>query len=190
MVVPWVQPDELKRGRGHEKLIMATSIINMSRAVYRGLSIFPLPRPGVRLRMMSCSALERHNTIVESTEEYKYVERLIPPSQIPEPPQHDGPVASGWTPPSEVPPDLPYMVRRSRMHNVPVYTDITHGNRMMTLLRKIEGDIWALEKDVKEHLHKLTGKVPPTQVNEVTMTIRVKGDFDKELKQWLIGKGF
>jgi len=43
---------------------------------------------------------------------------------------------------------------------------------------------------VKEHLSKLTGKVPPTQVNEVTMILRVKGDFDKELKQWLIEKGF
>ena len=50
--------------------------------------------------------------------------------------------------------------------------------------------VQALEKDVKEHLCKLTGRVPPTQVNEVTMSIRVKGDFNKELKQWLIEKGF
>ncbi|XP_064182232.1 mitochondrial ribosomal protein L49 [Anguilla rostrata] len=169
---------------------MAISIINMSRVVCRGLRSFPLPRPGVRLRMMSTTAGERNNTIVESTDEYNYVERLIPPTRVPTPPKHGGPAPSGWSPPSEVPPDLPYMIRRSRMHNVPVYKDITHGNRMMTLLRKVEGDIWALEKDVKEHLHKLTGKVPPTQVNEVTMSIRVKGDFDKDLKQWLIEKGF
>ncbi|GCC42631.1 hypothetical protein chiPu_0026876, partial [Chiloscyllium punctatum] len=43
------------------------------------------------------------------------------------------------------PPDLPYLIRRSRMHNLPVYTDITHGNRKMTVIRKIEGDIWVCE---------------------------------------------
>lgn len=76
------------------------------------------------------------------------------------------------------------------MHNVPVYTDLTHGSRKTTLLRKVEGDIWALEKDVIEHLKEVTGQVLPTQVNEVTMTIRVKGHFDKELKEWLVKKGF
>ena len=28
------------------------------------------------------------------------------------------------------------------MHNIPVYKDITHGNREMTVIRKVEGDIW------------------------------------------------
>ncbi|XP_049608407.1 large ribosomal subunit protein mL49 [Syngnathus scovelli] len=126
----------------------------------------------------------------ESTEEYEFVERLIPPSRVPTPPKHSGPTPSGWTPPAESPPSLPYMIRRSRMHNIPVYTDVTHGNRLMTLVRKVEGDIWALEKDVKEYLKDVTGKELPTQVNEVTMTLRVKGHFDKELKEWLISKGF
>lgn len=31
------------------------------------------------------------------------------------------------------------------MHNIPVYTDITHGNRQMTVIRKVEGDIWVSE---------------------------------------------
>lgn len=48
----------------------------------------------------------------------------------------------------------------------------------------------ALEKDVKEYLKEITGKVLPMQVNEVTMTIRVKGHFDEELKEWLVKKGF
>ncbi|XP_051914281.1 mitochondrial ribosomal protein L49 [Hippocampus zosterae] len=126
----------------------------------------------------------------ESTEEYEFVERLIPPSRVPSPPKHSGPTPSGWTPPAESPPSLPYMIRRSRMHNIPVYTDVTHGNRFMTLVRKVEGDIWALEKDVKQYLKDVTGKEMPTQVNEVTMTLRVKGQFDKELKEWLTSKGF
>ncbi|XP_028839584.1 large ribosomal subunit protein mL49 [Denticeps clupeoides] len=140
---------------------------------------------GVRLQ----TATEKHQ-VVESTEEYKFVERLIPPTRVPKPPKHDGPSPSGWTPPSEVPPDLPYMIRRSRMHNVPVYADIKHGNLKTTLLRKVEGDIWALEKDVKEYLQQLTGKELPTQVNEVAMNIRIKGQFAEELKEWLLKKGF
>ncbi|XP_036404233.1 mitochondrial ribosomal protein L49 [Megalops cyprinoides] len=169
---------------------MAASMANMSRAICRGLSVVSLPRVGVRLRLASSTAGETCSPIVESTEEYKFVERLIPPTRVPTPPKHDGPTPSGWTPPPEVPPDLPYMIRRSRMHNVPVYKDITHNTRVITLVRKVEGDIWALEKDVKEHLCELTGKVPLTQVNEVTMILRVKGDFQKELKEWLIKKGF
>lgn len=82
------------------------------------------------------------------------------------------------------------MIRRSRMHNIPVYTDQTKGNRRTTLVRKVEGDIWALEKDVKQYLQEVTGKELPTQVNEVTMTLKVKGHYDKELKEWLVAKGF
>ena len=50
--------------------------------------------------MVSGTAGEINNTIVESTEEYKYVERLIPPTKIPTPRKHDGPAPSGWIPPS------------------------------------------------------------------------------------------
>ncbi|XP_072887281.1 LOW QUALITY PROTEIN: large ribosomal subunit protein mL49-like [Hemitrygon akajei] len=129
--------------------------------------------------------------LLRSTEEFHFVERLIPPSTVPVPPKHDRyPTPSGWCPPRDPPPDLPYVIRRSRMHNLPVYTDITHGNRKMTVIRKIEGDIWTLDKDVKEYLAQLKGKTPLTQVNEVTMSLRVKGYFDKELKSWLLEKGF
>ncbi|KAE8607184.1 hypothetical protein XENTR_v10011070 [Xenopus tropicalis] len=128
--------------------------------------------------------------IVESRDEYHFVERLIPPTQVPNPPKHSAPTPSGWIPPKELPPQLPYFVRRSRMHNIPVYTDITHGNRHMTVVRKIEGDIWALELEVRNFLTELTGKTPPTQVNEISRTIRIKGYHDKELRTWLAEKGF
>ncbi|XP_062283609.1 mitochondrial ribosomal protein L49 [Scomber scombrus] len=149
------------------------------------------PVATVGLRLVCSAAAEEHKpVIVESAEEYKFVERLIPPSRVPAPPQHTGPAPSGWSPPPASPPALPYMIRRSRMHNIPVYTDMTNGNRTTTLIRKVEGDIWALEKNVKQYLKELTGKELPTQVNEVTMTLKVKGHFDKELKEWLTSKGF
>lgn len=138
----------------------------------------------------SAAPRDKRAAITESTEEYKFVERLIPPTRIPEPPKHVGAAPSGWTPPAESPPSLPYMIRRSRMHNIPVYSDLTHGNRKLTLIRKVEGDIWALEKDVREYLRQVAGKELPTQVNEVTMTLKVKGHFEQELKDWLASKGF
>ncbi|XP_017344476.1 mitochondrial ribosomal protein L49 [Ictalurus punctatus] len=130
------------------------------------------------------------SSVTESTDEFCFVERLIPPTRVPPPPKHTGPAPSGWTPPSETPPSLPYMIRRSRMHNIPVYSDIKHGNQKSTIVRKVEGDIWALNKDVKEHLQQLTGRELPTTVNEVTMSIRIKGQFDTELKEWLLKLGF
>ncbi|XP_013871721.1 large ribosomal subunit protein mL49 [Austrofundulus limnaeus] len=148
------------------------------------------PAAAAGLRFSSNAPREGKTELIESTEEYKFVERLIPPTQVPDPPKHVGAAPSGWTPPAETPPPLPYMIRRSRMHNVPVYTDLTHGNRKITMVRKVEGDIWALDKDVREYLKEVTGKELPTQVNEVTNTLKVKGHFDQELKAWLISKGF
>lgn len=165
------------------------------RALYGAFSLHsrtpgpPAATAGLRFVCIA-SPEEKNAVILESTVEYKFVERLIPPSRVPTPPKHAGPSPSGWTPPADSPPPLPYMIRRSRMHNIPVYTDLTHGNRRTTLVRKVEGDIWALEKDVKQYLKVVTGKELPTQVNEVTMTLKVKGHFDKELKEWLASRGF
>uniref|UniRef100_UPI00398EDDEF large ribosomal subunit protein mL49 n=1 Tax=Pristiophorus japonicus TaxID=55135 RepID=UPI00398EDDEF len=151
----------------------------------------PSASPRLQNYSNSTSSDSKYPEIVESTEEFKFVERLIPPATVPVPPKHDCyPTPSGWCPPRDPPPDLPYIVRRSRMYNLPVYTDITHGNRKMTVIRKIEGDIWMFEKDLKEFLRQIAGKTPLTQVNEVTMSLRVKGYFDKELKSWLLEKGF
>ncbi|TRY99255.1 hypothetical protein DNTS_022817 [Danionella cerebrum] len=133
---------------------------------------------------------EAPSGIIESTEEFKFVERLIPPSRVPVPPKHDGAAPSGWRAPSDTPPALPYMIRRSRMHNVPVYSDIKYGNLEITIIRRIDGDIWALNKDVKEFLKGLIGRELATQVNEMSGIIKIKGPYEKELKDWLMDKGF
>ncbi|XP_007518654.1 large ribosomal subunit protein mL49 [Erinaceus europaeus] len=149
-------------------------------------------RPSCGLRRLGhTQAPPAHPGFVESVDEYHFVERLLPPTSIPKPPKHESyPTPSGWMPPRDTPPDLPYFVRRSRMHNIPVYKDITHGNRQMTVIRKVEGDIWALQKDVEGFLSPLLGKRPVMQVNEVTGTLRIKGYFDEQLKAWLLEKGF
>ncbi|XP_037373494.1 39S ribosomal protein L49, mitochondrial [Talpa occidentalis] len=149
-------------------------------------------QPACVLRYLSqTQGAPDYPSFVESVDEYKFVERLLPPTNIPKPLKHERcPTPSGWQPPRDPPPNLPYFVRRSRMHNIPVYRDITHGNRQMTVIRKVEGDIWALQKDVEDFLSPLLGKTPITQVNEVTGTLRIKGYFDQQLKAWLLEKGF
>ncbi|XP_075951501.1 large ribosomal subunit protein mL49 [Anarhichas minor] len=177
---------------------MAARYTTQSTEVRRALRALSLyirspgpPAAAVGLRFVCNNAPEEKTRVgSESTEEYRFVERLIPPSRVPAPPKHAGSSPSGWTPPADTPPPLPYMIRRSRMHNIPVYTDLTHGSRRTTLVRKVEGDIWALEKDVKQYLKEVMGKELPTQVNEVTMTLKVKGHVDSELKEWLASKGF
>ncbi|XP_076022848.1 large ribosomal subunit protein mL49 [Genypterus blacodes] len=180
----------------HNMAAYCSTQMSLLHRALRGVRSLHSRTPGTAVtaagfRSVCTAAPEAPKTqILESTEEYKFVERLIPPSRVPAPPHHDGPAPSGWTPPADTPPALPYMIRRSRMHNVPVYTDITNGNRKTTLVRKVEGDIWALEKDVKRFLQEVTGRELPTQVNEVTMSLRVKGHYDQELKEWLVKKGF
>ncbi|XP_068607506.1 large ribosomal subunit protein mL49 [Brachionichthys hirsutus] len=146
--------------------------------------------PPAPSRLVAHAAPEDRQTVTESTETYRFVERLIPPTRVPDPPKHAGVAPSGWSAPPAAPPPLPYMIRRSRMHNIPVYTDVTNGSRKMTVIRKVEGDIWALDRDVKHYLKGVTGKELPTQVNDVTMTLKVKGHFDRELKDWLTTRGF
>uniref|UniRef100_A0A672HB98 Large ribosomal subunit protein mL49 n=1 Tax=Salarias fasciatus TaxID=181472 RepID=A0A672HB98_SALFA len=113
---------------------------------------------------MLITGFNTRQRFVESAEEYRFVERLIPPSRIPVPPKHAGPAPSGWIPPADNPPPLPYMVRRSRMHNIPVYTDRPTGTT---------SGLWTAHAGQRGH-----------------MTIKVKGHFDTELKDWLAGKGF
>ncbi|KAI3356962.1 hypothetical protein L3Q82_003352 [Scortum barcoo] len=176
-----------------QTLIMAAYITLRPAPLLRALrgALSRTAGPPAGLRWVCTAAPGEQQTVVsESVEEYRFVERLIPPSRVPAPPRHAGRSPSGWAPPAEAPPALPYMVRRSRMHNIPVYSDLTHGSRKTTLVRKVEGDIWALEADVKQYLKELTGRELPTQVNEVTGTLKVKGHYHTELKEWLASKGF
>ncbi|KAM9598427.1 large ribosomal subunit protein mL49 [Morphnus guianensis] len=130
-------------------------------------------------------------TVLESTADYAFVERLLPPTRVPDPPPHPTyPTPSGWSPPRDPPPALPYFVRRSRLHNLPVYPHLVKGNRRLTELRHVEGDIWALERELREFLGGLGAKELEVQVNEVTGSLRLKGHWQRELREWLLQKGF
>ncbi|XP_075597598.1 large ribosomal subunit protein mL49 [Balearica regulorum gibbericeps] len=124
--------------------------------------------------------------VKDSAADFALVQRLLPPTRVPLPPPHPTyPTPSGWSPPKGPPLPLPYFVARSRLHNLPVYARVVKGNRRLTLLRHIWGNIWELERDLREDLG-----VTDVQVNEVTGCLRIRGGCERELRAWLLQKGF
>ncbi|XP_033110584.1 39S ribosomal protein L49, mitochondrial-like [Anneissia japonica] len=130
--------------------------------------------------------------VIESKEDFKYVKRLIPPLKVPEPPQHTSyPTPCGWSPPTGAPANCPYFIRRTRYHNIPVYTEIKKlGTQILTVVSHIEGDIWALANELKVYLQPFEEYDIPMQVHEYTKQIRYKGRFEEKLKEYLLRKGF
>ncbi|XP_071081386.1 large ribosomal subunit protein mL49-like [Haliotis cracherodii] len=135
---------------------------------------------------------KNHPDYEVSTEEFKFVERLLPRETVPEPPVHDCyPTPSGWLPPAENASLMKYLVKRTRNHMLPLYLQTSNaGTRHMVMIRKVEGDIWAFESDIRQHLEKVTGKKVAVQVHEVGRFIRVKGILQDEVAAFLLEKGF
>lgn len=90
------------------------------------------------------------------------------------------------------PTDYPYFIQRTRNHMLPVYLVITHrGARKITVVKKIQGDIWALERDLKTHVENDAPRhILPTQIHEFTGKIKIKGDYVSRIKEWMDMKGF
>ncbi|XP_054374249.1 39S ribosomal protein L49, mitochondrial isoform X1 [Molothrus ater] len=113
-----------------------------------------------------------------------------PPAASPTPPRTPNtPPRPDGAPPQTPPPDLPYFVRRSRLHNLPVYLGLRQGRRL-TELRRIHGDIWALERDLRAFLGSQGVPEVAAQVNEVTGTLRLRGHWGAQVRQWLLQRGF
>ncbi len=86
--------------------------------------------------------------VIESKEEFKYVEKLIPNPLVPDPPKHDSyPTPSGWVPPNvEKSSKLPYFILRTRYHNYPIYPiEREGGSRKLVKIKNIEGNIWVIK---------------------------------------------
>ncbi|XP_067012079.2 large ribosomal subunit protein mL49 [Anabrus simplex] len=128
--------------------------------------------------------------ISNSPEEWKFVERLLPLKVVPEPvPKSEYP--SGWKPPSDECLRYPYYIERSKNHMLPVYLDLSYrGMRKITKLKRIHGDIWALEKELKDYLEEKNQKIVTSQVHEQCGHIFFKGDHVHYCQEWLLSKGF
>ncbi len=83
--------------------------------------------------------------VIESTEEFRFVEKLLPSPIVPDPPKHESyPTPSGWVPVNvELASKLPYAVLRTRFHQFPMYAiEREGGSRKLVRIKNIEGDIW------------------------------------------------
>lgn len=129
--------------------------------------------------------------VVQNPPEWEYVERLLKPKVVPVPPLENKNFASGWTPPVAKPGDHPYHIHRTRNFMIPVYLEISYrGMRRLTVIRKINGNIWELESQLKKYLGDKTGKAIGVRVNELIGEIKFRGDYVSLVKDWLDKKGF
>lgn len=128
--------------------------------------------------------------IIKKPPEWKYVERLLPFSTIPSiTPKHSYP--SGWVPPKEEAKDLPYFIPRDKNHDPPIYLEITYrGMRKISRIKKIEGDIWMMNSEIKAYLKSKHNTYIETRVHELAKSIETKGDYVNDLLQWAYSKGF
>jgi DNA-binding transcriptional regulator GbsR (MarR family) len=69
-----------------------------------------------------------------------------------------------------------------------VYTDYKHGRKtVLTQIRKIDGDIMAMERMLREELQE---PKLHSRVDEITKSITLHGKYRKKVAQWLEKFGF
>lgn len=127
--------------------------------------------------------------IVKNPPEWKFVENILPNLVIPEP-KEKLEYPSGWKP-QNFNAKSEYFIGRTRNHMMPVYLFINHrGMRRLTKIRRIQGDIWKLEIELKAEIEKQFGKKVISRVNEMSGQIAFKGDFVAIVNKYLMEKGF
>uniref|UniRef100_A0A914WJH5 Large ribosomal subunit protein mL49 n=1 Tax=Plectus sambesii TaxID=2011161 RepID=A0A914WJH5_9BILA len=137
----------------------------------------------------------------ESSAEWKFVERLFPHDVIPEPPKHESyPTPSGWRPPRDPAPNLPYFIRRLRNHMLPLFLEsrrdqlnletMDYDYVELVKLKNVQGDVFACERDLRAYLESKVGHSIATHVNELQGAIRVKGVERADVERFLFEQGF
>ncbi|GIY45124.1 probable 39S ribosomal protein L49, mitochondrial [Caerostris extrusa] len=127
----------------------------------------------------------RYTEVEEVQGRWHYVERLFPKLRIPEPTKEASP--TGWKAPSKTVPDFPYFIGRTRNHMLPVYEKHVYKDRVrVTQVRKVQGDIWVFEQDLKNYLQKKLGTEIESHVNEICCWVNVKGQHENIIKKLVI----
>ncbi|KAB0799531.1 hypothetical protein PPYR_07411 [Photinus pyralis] len=121
-----------------------------------------------------------------SPEEWSYVERALPPTIVPAPVPKDR-YPSQWKPQTDDVKDRPYFVPRTKNHMLPVYLCLgQRGIRRVTKVRNVQGDIWLLEKQLRDFIQPQDIRPIRSQVNEFARYIRFHGDYVNAIKYWLM----
>ncbi|XP_035213317.1 probable 39S ribosomal protein L49, mitochondrial isoform X2 [Stegodyphus dumicola] len=120
---------------------------------------------------------------------WHHVERLFPKLRIPDPPKKVS--SMGWKAPAENLPDLPYFIERSKNHMLPVYPSRVYKDRVLvTQVRRVLGDIWVFEYDMKNYLEEKLNEKVESHVNEIACYVNFRGNHVDLVKEWLYNKGF
>ncbi|GAA6011417.1 hypothetical protein JCM11491_002776 [Sporobolomyces phaffii] len=107
-----------------------------------------------------------------------------PPAATEQPPT---PVASGSATVGAAEVESKYFVPRSQFGELPVYSDVRNGGtRVLTVIRKVHGDVSGLHKDLSHFLHPSTTSYTKPQTQQIV----IKGDWVREVKEWLSTRGF
>lgn len=124
--------------------------------------------------------------VSKNPNEWKYVESILPPKVIPQPkPLAEYP--SGWKPQENITEDLPFYITRTKNHMIPVYLKISQrGTKRLTYVKKIQGDIWLMEKKLLEFLQREEIRPIRSQVNELARHICFHGDYVNAIKYYLM----
>lgn len=129
--------------------------------------------------------------VSKDPKEWEYVERLLKPKTIPKPCMDKKEYPSGWKPPVCKPHDYPYYIERTKNYMQPVYLMIGHrGLRKITEVRRIHGDIWALQDELTNYIRENVKKQIGVRTNELAGEIRFRGDYVNLVKRWMDEKGF
>lgn len=128
--------------------------------------------------------------IVHNPPEWKYVEQVLVPQLIPKlTPKAEYP--SGWKPQTINPSETPYMIPRTKNGMLPVYLDIKfRGTKRVTVIRLIQGDIFAFEKELTDFLEDYLKRKFVMRANEFSGNIKITGDYVNLIKHFLGEKGF
>lgn len=97
---------------------------------------------------------------------------------------------SGWKPQNFNVENSEFFVARTKNHMPPVYLIRKfRGMRRLTAVKRIQGDIWTLEVELKDAIEKHIGKKIASRVNEMVGCIYFKGDYVNFVKEYLNKKG-
>lgn len=135
---------------------------------------------------------------ITTPELWEYVERLAKIKVAPLPDRRKAgepptPMPSGFMPPPESPPDLPYFVPRTRNYLLPVYYHLDNDpEKCSTIVKQVTGDLWQLEEDLRTHLESLnkTNRRILTSVLETDDRVCFRGRYLHQVVDWLHAQGF
>uniref|UniRef100_A0A6B2EEY0 Large ribosomal subunit protein mL49 n=1 Tax=Phlebotomus kandelakii TaxID=1109342 RepID=A0A6B2EEY0_9DIPT len=128
--------------------------------------------------------------IAKNPPEWKFVERLLGPDAVPAPKFRTN-YPSGWRPQQPDAASCEYFIARTRNHMLPVYmVEKFRGSKKVTVVRKIEGNIWKLEEELRAVVEQAAGKKVLSRVNEMSGQIKFTGAFVNVIKDYIQEKGF